>query len=91
MKIQLLTYPDMTLLDMVGPLQVWSLWPGAEVELVWKSTDPVPTDCGLPVVPTRSFADASETTDILFTGGGLEGTTRAMADPAVIELSLIHI
>ena len=85
MKIQLLTYPDMTLLDMVGPLQVWSLWPGVEVELVWKSTGPIATDCGLPVVPTRSFADASETTDILFTGGGLEGTTRAMADPEVIE------
>lgn len=84
MKIQLLTYPDMTLLDLVGPLQVWSLLPGVEIELVWKSTDPVPTDCGLPVVPTHAFADASESTDILFAGGGVDGTTRAMADPEVI-------
>ena len=85
MKIQLLTYPDMTLLDLVGPLQVWSMWPGAEIELVWKTTDPIPTDTGLAVVPTHSFADASEAPTILFTGGGLEGTTRAMADPEVIE------
>jgi cyclohexyl-isocyanide hydratase len=85
LKIQLLLYPDMTLLDLVGPLQVWSLWPGAEVELVWKTTDPIPTDTGLSVVPTHSFADASSKPSILFAGGGLEGTTRAMADPDVIE------
>ena len=85
MKIQLLTYPDMTLLDLVGPLQVWSLLPDVEIELVWKATDPVPTDCGLPVVPTHAFADASASTDLLFTGGGVDGTTRAMADPEVIE------
>jgi cyclohexyl-isocyanide hydratase len=85
MKIQLLTYPDMTLLDLVGPLQVWSLLPDVEIELVWKSTDPVSTDCGLPVVPTHAFADAAESTDLLFTGGGVDGTTRAMADPEVIE------
>ena len=85
MKIQLLAYPDMTLLDLVGPLQAWSLWPGAEVELVWKATDPIATDCGLPVVPTHRFEDASARPGILFTGGGLEGTTRAMADPEVLE------
>lgn len=85
MKIQLLTYPDMTLLDLVGPLQAWSLWPGAEIELVWKTTEPMATDCGLAVVPNRRFEDAAPAPDILFTGGGLEGTTRAMADPEVLE------
>lgn len=55
------------------------------MELVWKTTDPIPTDTGLAVVPTHSFEDASESPTILFTGGGLEGTTRAMADPEVIE------
>ena len=85
MKIQLLTYPDMTLLDLVGPLQAWSLWPGVEIELVWKTTEPIATDCGLAVVPNRRFEDAALVPDILFTGGGLEGTTRAMADPEVLE------
>ena len=85
MKIQLLTYPDMTLLDLVGPLQAWSLWPGAEIELVWKTTDPIATDCGLAVVPNRRFEDADPNPDILFSGGGLEGTNRVMADPEVLE------
>jgi cyclohexyl-isocyanide hydratase len=80
----MLVYPDMTLLDLVGPLQAWSMWPGVEIELVWKSTDPIMTDCGLAVVPTHTFVEASEAPEILFTGGGLEGTTRAMADPDVI-------
>jgi cyclohexyl-isocyanide hydratase len=84
LKIQMLVYPDMTLLDLVGPLQAWSMWPGVEIELVWKSTDPIMTDCGLAVVPTHTFVEASEAPEILFTGGGLEGTTRAMADPDVI-------
>jgi cyclohexyl-isocyanide hydratase len=84
MKIQMLVYPDMTLLDLVGPLQVWSMWPGAEIELIWKDTNPVMTDCGLAVVPTHSFESASARPTILFCGGGLEGTTRVMADPEVI-------
>ena len=84
MKIQMLVYPDMTLLDLVGPLQVWSLWPEGEIQLVWKDTSPVMTDSGLAVVPTHAFADAWTDPDILFTGGGTEGTFRCMADPEVL-------
>ncbi len=84
-KIQMLTYPDMTLLDLVGPLQVWSIWPDADIELVWKTTEAVPTDSGLAVVPTHDFASASTKPTILFSGGGLEGTARAMADPEVLD------
>ncbi len=83
MKIQLLVYPDMTLLDLVGPLQVWSMWPEVEVELVWKDRGPVMTDCGLAVVSTHSFEEASATPDILFAGGGRRaagGGRRARGD-----------
>ena len=83
MKIVMLVYPDMTLLDLVGPLQVWSLWPGAEIQLVWKDTAPVMSDSGAAIVPTHTFADAEPSPDILFSPGGLEGTYRAMADPEV--------
>ena len=83
MKIVMLVYPDMTLLDLVGPLQVWSLWPGAEIELVWKDTAPVMSDSGAAIVPTHSFADAEASPDILFSPGGLDGTYRAMGDPEV--------
>jgi len=83
-KIQMLVYPDMTLLDLVGPLQVWSIWPDGDIELVWKDTNPVMTDSGAAIVPTHSFADSSDTPDILFAPGGIEGTMRAMADPEIL-------
>ena len=83
MKIQMLVYPEMTLLDLVGPLQAWSLWPGAEIQIVWKEGAPVMTDSGLAVVPTHSFAAAWSACDIVFAPGGVEGTARAMADTDV--------
>ncbi len=49
-RIQMLVYPGMTLQDLVGPLQVWAFWPGAEIQFAWKSTGPVPTDAGLAVI-----------------------------------------
>jgi cyclohexyl-isocyanide hydratase len=81
--IQMLVYPDMTLLDLVGPAQVWSLWPEAEIQFVWKDTRPLMTDSGLAVVPTHSFGAAASTPGILFAPGGVQGTARAMADPEV--------
>ena len=83
MKLQMLVYPDMTLLDLVGPLQVFSLWPESEIQLVWKDREPVMTDSGLAVVPTHAFADAWTDPDLVFAPGGLEGTFRVMADPEV--------
>lgn len=84
MKIQMLVYPDMTLLDLAGPLQTWSLWPEGEIQLVWKDTKPVMTDTGAAIVPTHGFANAWTSPDILFAPGGIEGTARAMADAEVI-------
>ena len=83
MQIQMLVYPDMTLLDLVGPLQVWSLWPESEIQLVWKDTQPVMTDSGAAIVPTHAFDDAWRTPGIFFAPGGLEGTFRAMGDAEV--------
>ena len=84
MLIQMLVYPDMTLLDLVGPAQVWSLWPEAEIQFVWKDTSPLMTDCGLAVTPTHSFAEAAGSPGILFAPGGIQGTAHAMSDPEII-------
>jgi cyclohexyl-isocyanide hydratase len=56
LNTQMLCYPDMALLDLVGPLQAWSMWPGAEIELVWKDTQAIMTDSGLAVAPTHWLA-----------------------------------
>ncbi len=52
MKIAYVLYPDFTALDLVGPYEVISRWPDAEVRFVARTLDPVRADAGLTVVPT---------------------------------------
>ena len=85
MKIAMLVYPGMTPLDMVGPLQTWSMLPEVEIQLVWKNTDPVTTDTGMAIVPTHAYADAFEQPDILFCGGGVKPTIDLMQDAETIQ------
>jgi transcriptional regulator GlxA family with amidase domain len=51
-KVAFVVYPDFTALDLVGPYEVISRWPGAEVHFVASSPEPVRTDRGLTVIPT---------------------------------------
>lgn len=78
MKIVFLLFPNVTQLDLAGPAQVLSHMPKAEVALVAKMLDPVPTDSGFPLHPTHSFATAP-VPDILCVPGGF-GVTGAMED-----------
>src|SRR5258705_5065159 len=50
-------FPDLTELDFTGPLQVLARLPRATTHIVAKSEAPVPSDCGLSLVPTHTFAD----------------------------------
>ena len=52
MKIAYVLYPDFTALDLVGPYEVISRWPDAEVHFLARSLEPVRCDCGLTVIPT---------------------------------------
>lgn len=81
-RIAFLLFPDLTQLDLTGPAQVLSRVPGARVEYVAASLDPVPSDCGLALVPTVTFARATPA-DVLVVPGG-DGAFDAMLDPAVI-------
>jgi transcriptional regulator GlxA family with amidase domain len=51
-KIAYVLYPDFTALDLVGPYEVISRWPDAEVHFLARSLEPVRADCGLTVIPT---------------------------------------
>jgi len=81
-RISFLLFPHLTQLDLTGPAQVLSRVPGARVEYVAASLDPVPSDCGLALVPTVTFADAGPA-DVLVVPGG-DGAFDAMLDPEVI-------
>jgi cyclohexyl-isocyanide hydratase len=78
MHIAFLPFPGMTQLDMTGPAQFLSRMPGATVDYVWKSLDPVPTDAGFAIVPTATFADVPAP-DILCVPGGV-GVSLVMDD-----------
>ncbi|ROP60804.1 DJ-1/PfpI family protein [Curtobacterium sp. ZW137] len=82
-RIAFLLFPDVTQLDLTGPAQVLSRVPGARVQYVAATLDPVPTDCGFSIVPTATFADA-DPADVLVVPGG-DGAFDAMLDPVVID------
>jgi len=83
LRVGMLVYPDMVLLDLVGPQTVFSLLM-AEIHLVGRDRQPVATDVGLPVQPTTTFAECPGSLDVLFVPGGLKGTVAVMDDRALL-------
>ena len=70
MKIAYVLYPDFTALDLVGPYEVISRWPGAEVHFVARTLDPVRCDCGLTVIPTDTPQTLPDPDLIVVPGSG---------------------
>ncbi len=75
-----LIYPGMTVQDLVGPMQVWSALPGAQITYAAKDTAPMRTDCGLTIVADADYASAPASPDILFVPGGGEPTIALLED-----------
>ena len=69
LQIGLVLFPRVTQLDFTGPLQVFSSIPDAQVHLVWKRIEPVPTDSVLMLTPTISFADCPQLDVVCVPGG----------------------
>jgi cyclohexyl-isocyanide hydratase len=67
--IGLLAFPDVTQLDLTGPLQVFSAVPGVVVHLVWKRIEPVPSDTPLVLTPTTTFAGCPQLDVVCVPGG----------------------
>lgn len=76
-------FPNLTQLDFTGPLQVLHRLPGAQTHIVAKTLDPVPSDCGLSLLPTKTFADCPPL-DLICIPGGF-GVDQTMADADTID------
>jgi cyclohexyl-isocyanide hydratase len=76
-------FPDLTQLDFTGPLQVLARLPQSVIHIVAKSDAPVPSDCGLSLVPTRTFANCPPL-DLLCVPGG-KGVIGAISDRDTVE------
>jgi len=55
-KIAYVLYPDFTALDLIGPYEVISVWPGVELHWVATTPGPIRTDHGLAIFPTATPA-----------------------------------
>ncbi|MBI1252155.1 MAG: DJ-1/PfpI family protein [Alphaproteobacteria bacterium] len=70
MRIAFVAYDGMTLLDLVGPYEVLTLWPDAEAFVVAERAGVVTPDSRtLPVVASHAFADAPDADLIVVPGG----------------------
>jgi cyclohexyl-isocyanide hydratase len=69
MRIAFLLYDQLTQLDMTGPAQVLSRMPGASVDYVAKTMDPVMSDCRLALMPTLTLAESGQFDLLCVTGG----------------------
>ncbi|MFO1056222.1 MAG: DJ-1/PfpI family protein [Dongiaceae bacterium] len=78
-----LIFPGLTQLDFTGPLQVLHRLPGATTHIAAKSLAPVPSDCGLGLMPTVTF-ETCPALDLICVPGGGVGVADAMADAATI-------
>ena len=76
-------FPELTQLDFTGPLQVLARLPDSTTHIAAKSMAPVPSDCGLALVPTTTFAGCPPL-DLICVPGGAAGVARAMVDAETI-------
>jgi len=77
-------FPDLTQLDLTGPLQVLARLPQSRIIVAAKSESPIPSDCGLSLVPTHSFAN-SPPFDLICVPGGVKGVIGAIGDRETID------
>ena len=83
-NIGFVIFPDLTQLDFTGPLQVLSRVPQSAIHIIAKSATPVPSDCGLGLVPTHTFANCPSL-DLICIPGGSEGVAGIINDLETID------
>lgn len=81
--VGMMLYPGLTNLDLAGPFEVLAKLPDVVVDLLWKSTDPIMSDAGQRLLPSRTMAQAPQY-DILFVPGG-PGQVALMDDTETLD------
>src|SRR5438067_9790863 len=82
-KIAYVMYPDFTALDLIGPYEVISRWPDAEVHFLARSLEPVRCDVGLTVIPTDTPETLPDPDLIVVPGSGKP--VPVMSDQVLID------
>ncbi|MEP3889449.1 MAG: DJ-1/PfpI family protein [Hellea sp.] len=88
MKIGFLIFTNLTPLDFVGPCQVLSQIPGAEIFVFAQSLDPIKTDAGFAVLPTHNLKNPPQM-DVICVPGG-PGQKAIMSDDEILNFLRIQ-
>ena len=83
MKTAFVVYPDFTALDLIGPYEVISRWPDADVRFLATSLEPVRCDRGLTVIPTDTPATLPDPELIVVPGS--EKPVSVLSDEVLID------
>lgn len=81
--IGLLLFPQLTVLDLIGPYEVLCRLPDTRVDLIWHTIGLVVTEHGLPLMPTLRCDDVAKL-DVLCVPGGY-GVTPLLTDAPTID------
>lgn len=85
MQINIIAVKDMVQLDITGPYEVLARTPGWTVDLVSETMEPVRTDRGLTLLPTKT-RETAKPSDILVVPGGA-GIDAIMLQDAWLEFA----
>lgn len=84
--IAFVLYPGLTLLDLVGPLQVLrgleAIAPQFRTVVVAERVEPITSDSGVTVIPNKTFDDVPHPDVLIVPGGGVP-TIKAMGNEAI--------
>ena len=86
--IALVRYPGMTILDLIGPLQVLKalerFTPQYRVVVVGERAEPMDTDVHVRMIPERTYDEVPHPYVVVVPGGRI-ATIRALSDPVIRE------
>ena len=83
MRIAIPLYDEFTALDAVGPFEVLSRIPGAEVTWLGPEPGPVTTDNGLSIVASAAYEEVADP-DVVLVPGGIGTDTGALDDERLV-------
>lgn len=82
-SIGMLLFPRLTILDLIGPYEVFSRMPSTRMSLVAATKEPIESETGLAIVPDTLLEDAPFF-DVLFVPGG-NGVNDVLNDENALE------
>lgn len=82
-RIAMVLFPNLTLLDLVGPYEVLNAPPMTQVDLLWHTLDPITAAGGIKISPSATFDHYEGSPDVIFVPGG-PGQQGCMEDDALL-------